>query len=256
LSLSLAIAATAAEKKPVDTADAKVSAKPVAKTADAKPVDAKDAASSKDDDQAPRSGSGVSDADIISFINAQIHQGWTDAKVTPSPVATDGEWCRRLYLDLLGRIPTVDEANSFIADKSKTKRQALVDRLLDSDKYIEEYARNWTTIWTNLLVGRPPAQRDRRQMVNRDGMQQWLRRSFLKNKGYDTMVYELVSATGNNTPGEEDYNGAVNFLLDNLQENAATATAKTARYFLGLQVQCTQCHNHPFNEWKQNQSGG
>src|SRR6185369_915705 len=73
---------------------------------------------------------------------------------------------------------------------------------------------------------------------------------------YDKLVFELVSATGSNKPGEPDYNGAVNFLLDNLQENAATATAKTARYFLGLQVQCTQCHNHPFNDWKQDQFWG
>jgi len=237
-----AASGVAAEKKPLASADARPT-----------PVDA---APAKDADKSAQPSSGASDADIIAFINSQIRQGWTDAGVTPSPAATDGEWCRRVYLDLLGRIPSVDELTAFVSDKSATKRQALVDRLIDSDKYIEEYARNWTTIWSNLLVGRPPAQRDRRQLVNREGMQQWLRRSFLKNKSYDAMVYELVAATGNNTPGEEGYNGAVNFLLDNLQENAATATAKTARYFLGLQVQCTQCHNHPFNEWKQDQFWG
>ncbi len=200
----------------------------------------------------------TTDAEIIASIDAAIRQGWKDAGVTPSPVATDGEWCRRVYLDVLGRIPTVDELTAYVASKDKgaARRRALVDKLLDSDKYAEEYARDWTAIWTNLLIGRPPAQRDRRRLVNRDGMQQWLRRAFLKNKSYDAMVYELVSATGSSKPGEEGYNGAVNFLLDNLQENAATATAKTARYFLGLQVQCTQCHNHPFNEWKQDQFWG
>jgi hypothetical protein len=199
-----------------------------------------------------------SDAEIIAAIDAAIRQGWKDAGISASPVATDGEWCRRVYLDVLGRIPTVDELTAYAASKEKgaAKRRALVDKLLDSDKYAEEYARNWTAIWTNTLIGRPPAQRDRRRLVNREGMQQYLRRSFLKNKGYDTMVSELVSATGCSKPGEEGYNGAVNFLLDNLQENAATATAKTARYFLGLQVQCTQCHNHPFNEWKQDQFWG
>jgi hypothetical protein len=200
--------------------------------------------------------SATTDAEIIALINTSIKQGWKDAGVTASPAASDGEWCRRLYLDVLGRIPTVDELTAFTSEKSPNKRRALVDRLLESDKYVEEYARNWTALWTNLLIGRPPQQRDRRSMVNREGMQQWLRRSFLKNKSYDTMVYELVSATGCSKPGEEGYNGAVNFLLDNLQENAATATAKTARYFLGLQVQCTQCHNHPFNEWKQDQFWG
>ncbi len=201
--------------------------------------------------------SAVTDDDIIKFINEQIRKGWSDAEITPSPAATDNEWCRRLFLDVLGRVPSVAELEKFLTDKTKNKRALLVDRLVDSDEYVEEYARNWTTIWTNILIGRPKSDRDEaRDMVDRDGMQQYLRRSFLTNKPYDKLVFELVSATGANKPGEEGYNGAVNFLLDNLQEKAATATAKTARFFLGLQVQCTQCHNHPFNDWKQDQFWG
>jgi hypothetical protein len=65
-------------------------------------------------------------------------------------------------------------------------------------------------------------------------------------------VFELVSATGSNRPGSQDFNGAVNFHLGNMQDKAATATTKTAQVFLGLQVQCTQCHNHPFNAGEQN----
>ncbi len=226
-------------------------------TAAKKPAD-----KSPDNDIAPTKRtapqSATTDAEITAAIDALIRQGWKDNGITPSPPATDGEWCRRVYLDVLGRIPTVEELTTFVSDKAKpaAKRKALLDKLLDSDQYAEEYARNWTAIWTNVLIGRPPAQRDRRRLVNREGMQQWLRRAFLKNKSYDAMVYELVSATGCSKPGEEGYNGAVNFLIDNLQENATTATAKTARYFLGLQVQCTQCHNHPFNEWKQDQFWG
>lgn len=124
-----------------------------------------------------------------------------------------------------------------------------------SDQYIEEYARNWTTIWTNQLIGRTGGT-DRRSMVNREGMQQYLRRTFLTNKPYDEFAFEIISAQGANTPGEPDYNGAVNFLLDNLQENATPATAKVSQIFLGIQVQCTQCHNHPFNDWKQDSFWG
>jgi hypothetical protein len=200
------------------------------------------------------SSSSITDAEVIAFINDQIRKGWKDAGVKPSPEATDNEWCRRVYLDVLGRIPSVKELQKFLANKSKAKKAELIDQLLESDDYVEEYARNWTTLWTNTLIGRPKSDRDEaRDLVDRDGMQQYLRRTFLTNKPYDKMVFDLVSATGANKPGEEGYNGAVNFVLDNLQENATTATAKTARYFLGLQVQCTQCHNHPFNEWKQNQ---
>jgi hypothetical protein len=80
--------------------------------------------------------------------------------------------------------------------------------------------------------------------------------AFQRNKSYDTLVSELIAANGANAPGSEDFNGAVNFLLDNLQDKATPATAKTARLFLGVQVQCTQCHDHPFNTWKQDQFWG
>ncbi|HUY91997.1 MAG TPA: DUF1549 domain-containing protein [Pirellulales bacterium] len=219
--------------------------------------DASDKGNAADLAKKGESSSAVTDADVIKFIDQQIRQGWKDAEVSPSPAATENEWCRRVFLDVLGRVPSVGELQAFLNDKSRNKKETLVNRLLDSDEYVEEYARNWTTIWTNLLIGRPKSDRDEaRDLVDREGMQQYLRRTFLANKPYDKFVFELISSTGSNKPGEENYNGAVNFLLDNLQENAATATAKTARYFLGLQVQCTQCHNHPFNDWKQDQFWG
>ncbi len=206
--------------------------------------------------QPPRSNSGNSlasasgDDDVVGYINQMIRERWETAGVTPSVVATDSEWVRRVYLDILGRIPTGEETTRFISDKSKDKRPRLVDRLLDSDDYIEEFARNWTTIWTNILIGRNGGT-EQNSMVSRDGLQQYLRRAMLANKPYNDMVHDLVSAKGSNSPGAEDFNGATNFILHNLDENATPATAKTAKIFLGLQVQCTQCHNHPFNDWKQ-----
>ncbi|MEZ6076416.1 MAG: DUF1549 domain-containing protein [Pirellulaceae bacterium] len=66
------------------------------------------------------------------------------------------------------------------------------------------------------------------------------------------MVFELVTATGATKPGEENFNGATNFLAEKVNdENGTLATSATSRIFLGMQVQCTQCHNHPFNQWKQ-----
>ncbi len=83
-------------------------------------------------------------------------------------------------------------------------------------------------------------------------MQKYLRDSFARNKPYDRLVYELVTATGTTVPGTEDFNGATNFLVGKVNDDKAVqAAAQTARIFLGLQVQCTQCHNHPFNDWKQ-----
>ena len=186
----------------------------------------------------------------VAFIEEQIQHGWQDYEIKPSPAATDGEWCRRVYLDVLGRIPSVDELKAFPKVRSSKNKIELVDKLLYGEEYTDEYARNWTTIWSNILIGRTGGN-ERNSQINRSGMQQYLRESFVQNKPYDQMVHELISARGENTPGSPDFNGAVNFLTMKLDENATQATAQTSRIFLGLQVQCTQCHNHPFNEWKQ-----
>ena len=187
----------------------------------------------------------------VATINREIAAGWQAAGLKPSKPATEAEWCRRVYLDLIGRIPTVDELKTYLADKNDDKRKALVDRLLGSE-YREEFARNWTTLWTNTLIGRTGGV-DRGSLANRSGMQQYLRRSFYDNKSYDQLTSELVTATGSCLPGESDFNGAANFLADKMGENGVQATSKTAEIFLGMAVGCTQCHNHPFNEYKQNQ---
>ncbi|HJT34468.1 MAG TPA: DUF1549 domain-containing protein [Pirellulales bacterium] len=214
------------------------------------------------------SASASSDADIVAYINGTIRVRAKDAGLRLSPPATEAEWCRRVHLDLIGRIPTIDDLEAFLVDNSRDKRSRLIDRLLGfddsrprkrssnapdlpADRYVESYARFWTTLWTNLLIGRNGGM-EPNSPINREALQQYLRRSFAANKPYNQLAFELVGAHGSNLPGEDDYNGAVNFLLAHLQEKATPATAKTAQIFLGLQVQCTQCHNHPFNDWKQN----
>src|SRR5690606_34353312 len=110
------------------------------------------------------------DAEVIAYINRLIKQGWSDNGVRPSQQATDSEWVRRVYLDVLGRIPTVAETNAFLSDRSRDKKSNLVNKLLFSDENVEEYARNWTTIWTNILIGRTGGT-EQRTMVSRDGLQ-------------------------------------------------------------------------------------
>ena len=187
----------------------------------------------------------------VAEINRQIAQVWSEYQITPSRDATELEWCRRLHLDVIGRIPTVKELQQFAGDKSSDKREKLVAKLLHDDAYTEEYARNWTTIWTNILIGRNGGTDDE-DLTNRAGMQKYLRDTFARNKPYDTMVRELITATGATEPGHASFNGAVNFLVNKVnEEKASLATAAVSKTFLGMQVQCTQCHNHPFNEWKQ-----
>lgn len=201
--------------------------------------------------QAQRRGSSTSQLPQVAEIDRQIRAVWTEYGLRPSEPATEGEWCRRVYLDLLGRIPTVEELQEHLSSKSRSRREELVNRLLYDERYTEEFARNWTTIWTNLLIGRTGGTADG-SMISREGMQKYLRDSFARDIPYDRFVKELITATGTTTPGSETFNGATNFLIDKVnEENASQATASVSQIFLGLQVQCTQCHNHPFNEWRQ-----
>lgn len=187
----------------------------------------------------------------VDYINRHLRQAWKAGGLEPARPATESEWCRRVYLDVLGRIPTVDELRAFTRSRRPDARAQLVDTLLYSDEYTSEYARNWTTVWSNLLIGRSGGAQ-RGSLVNREGMRLYLREAFTANQPYDELAYELVTATGSTTPGTPDFNGAVNFLVMKVEDDkAAQATAATARIFLGLQLQCTQCHNHPFNDWKQ-----
>jgi hypothetical protein len=187
----------------------------------------------------------------VKFINEHIRKGWKENNLVPSPAATEAEWCRRVYLDIVGRIPSVEELTDYVTTRDANKKDKLVTKLLYDDRYTEEYARNWTTLWTVVLIGRSGGTEDR-TLTSREGMQKYLRDCFARNKPYNNMVYELVTATGSNSPGAANFNGAVNFLAMKVNEEKGTlATAATARVFLGLQVQCTQCHNHPFNDWKQ-----
>jgi len=176
----------------------------------------------------------------VAAINAALESGWERADVQPSPVADDAEWMRRIYLDLAGRIPSADEAHAFLDNADSDKRSQLVDTLLESP----ETARNFATSWTNLLVGRAPD-----PSIDRPALHRYLQDQFAGNRPWSETVTALITAEG-----AASDNGPANFLLAHLNNEAVPATAVTARCFLGLQVQCTQCHAHPFyKEWGQDQ---
>ena len=183
-----------------------------------------------------------SDSDIVTKIDGYIRQGWEDNEVTPSEKADDAEFARRASLDIVGRIPTYSELTSFLESEARDKRGRFVDQLLDN----EDYIRNSASIWGNLLVGRANNRGGGRASLDR-----WLRNAIYTNIPYDQFVKELLTAEGSS-----DENGAVVFLSSHLNEMAVPATSITSRLFLGRQLQCTQCHNHPFNDWQQAQFWG
>jgi hypothetical protein len=182
---------------------------------------------------------------VVEEINKYVRQGWTDNEVQPSPEADDAEWLRRVYLDIVGHIPESSTVEKFLADKDQNKRSKVVAELVDDPRFV----RHMTTAWANVLIGRNPPQR-----TSRSGLEKFLREAFAKNRPWNEIVYDLLTAEGH-----FEQNGAVNFILGQLDGNpnrddyTVEATAKATRIFLGMQVQCTQCHDHPFNDWKQNQ---
>ena len=157
-------------------------------------------------------------------------------RTTPSMPATDGEFIRRAYLDLLGILPTMEEAKLFIAEAAPDKREKLVDTLL----LRPEYADHWALKWGDLL-------RIEERTLDRKGVQafhRWIRNAVADNMPLDRFVRELVSARGSTYA-----NPPANFyraLRDPVSRGEATA-----QVFLGVRLNCAQCHNHPFDRWTQ-----
>jgi hypothetical protein len=174
---------------------------------------------------------------MVAVVNRELQRHWAEHGVEPSPPAEDAEWVRRVYLDLAGRIPTADETATYLSSKQPDRRAALVDDLLAGP----EFSRHYSVVWTNLLIGHTSPRE-----VNRPALEKFLREQFHRNRPWSETVTRLISAEG-----YEDDDGATNFLLAHVNNEAVPATAVTSRVLLCEQIQCTQCHNHPTGEWKQ-----
>lgn len=176
-------------------------------------------------------------------IDAEVRAVWEREKVSPAPLANDATFLRRVYLDLTGIIPTADETATFLADADPAKRDKLIDKLLDSPRYAIHQA----DVWDMVFFGRNPPSYD---APKREGFQNWLRDSFAKNMPYDQLARTMLRAEGNTAQ-----QGAPMYLLqyDRQPEDAAMAVSQT---FLGVQLQCARCHDHPFEPWKQREFYG
>lgn len=191
------------------------------------------------------------DDEVVAIINVGLKENWSRQGLEPAGRATDAEWCRRAMLRLLGRIPTAEEVGRYVADRRADKREQLVNQLLGGDTYEEEFVGYWAETWTRLLVGRtggpsPDATR------YREGLLQYLREALHARRPFPEVVTELIAATGSSSRESDDYQGAVNFLLAHHHDQAVSATERVARVFLGINLQCAQCHAHPTEpQWTQ-----
>lgn len=186
----------------------------------------------------------------VAFINAELERVWKENKLEPSERCSDYEFIRRASLDIVGRIATLDEIQKYMADPPQYRRSQLIERLLASD----DYANHFANIWSTLLLTRSAPK------ITHDQMHLYLYEQFAKKDcDWSKIVHELLTATG-----DSNENGAVNFILMHMGEpikddpgangkfDMVPVTSRTTKLFLGLQTQCVQCHDHPFNDvWYQ-----
>lgn len=155
--------------------------------------------------------------------------------------ADDAEFLRRVYLDIVGVVPPAAKVKSFLDSKEPDKRAKLIDELLASS----QYGKHMADIWDDLLIQKSSDLR----RLSLEPFFAWLEENFNNNKPWDKMVSELLTAEGT-----QDKNGAVTYFLGNPTPDKVTDNV--TRLFLGVQLQCAQCHNHPFTGWKQNEYWG
>ena len=156
----------------------------------------------------------------------------------PAGASSDAEFLRRVHLDLIGTIPTAGEARAFLNDARKNKRAALIDRLLDDPRY----AQHQGEVWDMILFGRRPPGYGTDQ---RGAFQAWMKEQFAKNTPYDQWVRTILRAEGNTV----EHGPPMYFVqYRNRPEDATEAITQT---FLGIQLQCARCHDHPFEPWTQ-----
>ncbi len=169
-------------------------------------------------------------------IDAILAKEWQKNNLKPNPPATDDVLVRRLYLDIAGRIPTVEEAQEFVQSKDPAKRTKLIDKLLSSDGYTSNMFNYWADILrlTDNVKGR----------ITAEAYEEWLKKQLKANTPYDQMVRNLLTTEG----GVWD-SGSIGFYMRD--ENKLDHLAYTVQVFLGTQIVCAQCHNHPFDKWTQ-----
>jgi hypothetical protein len=194
-------------------------------------------------------------------IDHMIRAQWKDNDIVPAQQVDDAGYLRRIYLDITGSIPPAQAAEDFISDHAADKRARAVEALLDSPGYVNQ----WTNYWEGVLMSTA-----RSQVIDRGAFRQWLRTQFERNTPWNRFVYDLITASGQNSlggtyqqtmlagsqsaplnPGETSaINGATNWVLK-YQGKPEDLSGTASKIFLGVQIQCAQCHDHKTEKWKQ-----
>ena len=171
------------------------------------------------------------------FVDEHVFANLKTLGIPPSPPCDDATFLRRVTLDIAGRLPTDSEATAFLASQDVEKRDKVVDDLLRSPDYADYFANKWTALLKN-------RRDDVSDIVSNFAFHAWVRDSLLANKPYDQFVRELLGATGTviGNPPVAWYKRV---------KEPKQQLEDVAQLFLGVRMQCAQCHHHPFERWSQ-----
>ncbi len=171
----------------------------------------------------------------VNYIDELVAEKLHDLRITPSELCSDEVFLRRVSLDITGLLPTEEEYNAFIADTSPDKRAKLIDRLLER----KEFSEIWAMKWSELLMLRSSNQVSYKSVYL---YYNWLMDRIANNVPLDKMVQDILAANGGTFQ-----NPATNFYQ--IERNTLKTSENVAQIFMGIQTQCAQCHNHPFDRW-------
>lgn len=171
------------------------------------------------------------------FIDEAVFANLKEIGIPPSPVCDDATFLRRVTLDITGRLPTEEETAAFLNSGDPDKRDRAIDDLLRSPDYADYFAGKWTALLKN-------RRDDASDIVSNFAFHAWVRDSLLANKKYDQLVRELLAATGTviGNPPVAWYKRV---------KEPKQQLEDVAQLFLGVRMQCAQCHHHPFERWSQ-----
>ena len=177
--------------------------------------------------------------EMTARVNQLVEALWKEKKIVPVDQTSDEAFLRRVYLDVIGRVPTVGEYAQFFELHPEVRRRRLIDQLLDS----REHALHMGGIWKRVLV--PDDETAISRLGGSGKLERWLSDSFADNQPYDEMVSEILLAEGRvNESGPLLFYAAAKM-------NAEELAARTSRSFLGMRMECAQCHDHPYDDWSQ-----
>ena len=172
----------------------------------------------------------------FNYVDTHVHAKLRKLRIVPSEVCSDEEFLRRVSVDITGTMPTIDDYEKFLADTSPDKRGKLVDELLQRKEFVDI----WVMKWAELLQVRTIANRvEKKPML---AYFNWLRDKIASNTPTDKMVQELLGARGGSFA-----NPAVNYYQT--ETETLKVAENVAQVFMGMRIQCAQCHNHPFDRW-------